>query len=202
MLSSIPLLGGCLSGMRSKPQTEWELKRYLYLVKVPGSKITKYPKNTHVLGRTHAGQLLFKTTLGRGGLLMIGLSRKTFPRWVRVTYSGPFDNTDKLISDFRGRWSSVWDPGDEYFGEVFAEYHVEVLSRIPEEVFEFVSGETKKEFRRLVINFYIDDEGVLFGWHVYVDPRIGPRKGLTYDTMHGGELYEKYPPARHRLRSD
>jgi hypothetical protein len=200
MLSSIPVLGGWLFGQSSKkPQTEWGLKRYHYLVEVPGSKITKYPKNTHVLCRTHAGELLFKTTLGRGGAFMKGLPKKTFPRWVRVTYSGPFDNRKKLISDFGQRSSTVWDPGDEYFGEVFAEYHVEVLSRIPEEVFEFVSGKTKKERRLLVISFYIDDEGVLFGWHVYVDP--GSR-GLRYDTMHGGELYEKYPPARRRLRSD
>lgn len=111
-----------------------------------------------------------------------GGSKMSFPRWVRVT------------------WRE--DPGIDYKhgvfvgGTVIGDYTIEVLSRIPEEIFAYAGA---ARGRVIVMRFRIKDDGVLLAWDVQetvTHPSGG--RGLVA-SMHGGDFpcetspYQSHP---------
>ena len=79
--------------------------------------------------------------------------------------------------------------------EVIAEHHVEVLSRIPEEVFEFLYAKRDPKLSRVIrLKFRIKEDGVLFGWDVQQRDRGWPSNtvgGLKYGMM-GGDFLDDW----------
>lgn len=126
---------------------------------------------------SNAGNWVFSTytlTATGGGNLSFGGSPKVaFPRWVRVTWrQGPGIDKDYKNGVFIG-------------GTIIGDYKVEVLSRIPKEVFQYIAA---ARGRVIVLRFRIKDDGVLFAWDVQervVHPNGG--RGLVF-SMHGGEF--------------
>lgn len=102
-----------------------------------------------------------------------GGTQMSFPRWVRVTWrKGP-----GLDYDFKnGRFVG---------GTVVGDYKVEVLSRIPEDVFKYVAAARS---RVIVLRFRVKDDGVLLAWDVQetvAHPSGG--RGFVF-SMHGGDF--------------
>jgi len=109
-----------------------------------------------VSATTDAGNEIFSasamTPQGGGGTNAFGGgTNMSFPRWVRVTWrEGP-----GIDMDFkRGGWIG---------GTIIGDYTVEVLSRIPPDVFRYVAAAPG---RVIVLKFRLKDDGVLFAWAV------------------------------------
>ena len=124
---------------------------------------------------TDAGNSVFGSavlTPSGGGVRTIGGGTKmSFPRWVRVTWrQGPGVDMDFKNGEFVG-------------GTVIGDYNVEVLSRIPEEIFRYVAAAPG---RTIVLKFRIKDDGVLFAWGVY--ERFAD--GTVAYKMEGGDKVE------------
>lgn len=122
---------------------------------------------------TDAGNRLFgssqMTQQGGGGTSAVGGgSKMSFPRWVRVTWrEGP-----GIDMDFKhGGWTG---------GTVVGDYTVEVLSRIPAEIFTYV---TAARGRAIVLRFRLKDDGVLLAW----DVQESYGSGWVY-SLHGGDF--------------
>jgi len=99
------------------------------------------------------------STSGYGGATM-GL-----PRWVRFT------------------WRAGVLPGQyETTGTIVGDYRVEVRSRIPPAVFDYIAAGPG---RTLVLRFRIKDDGVLLAWDVRESSANG--QGWNY-SMHGGDF--------------
>ena len=101
-----------------------------------------------------------------------GGSKMSFPRWVRVT------------------WRE--DPGIDYKhgvfvgGTIIGDYTIEVLSRIPEEVFAYAGA---ARGRVIVTRFRIKDDGVLLAWDVQETVTHPPSGGNGWVwSMHGGDF--------------
>lgn len=97
-----------------------------------------------------AGNDLYSSNIYKQGIrheLSFGASSNmSFPRWVNVTWrKGPGVDLDLEHGGFSG-------------GTVVGNYKVEVLSRIPDEVFRYVSASRN---RAIVLRFRIEDDGVL-----------------------------------------
>jgi hypothetical protein len=102
-----------------------------------------------------------------------GGSQMSFPRWIHVTWR----NGPGLDYDFNnGRFVG---------GTIIGDYKIEVLSRIPDEVFRYVAA---ARGRVIVLRFRIKDDGVLLAWDVQetvVHPSGG--RGFVF-SMHGGDF--------------
>lgn len=166
LLAVIPLfvwLTAC--AQPGKPETDQELRGMGMVVAyalAPGAS-----QKEGVQAITDAGNRLFGPSLmnqqGGGVSSSGGGSKMSFPRWVRVTW-----REDTTSGE---RWTT---------GKVVGDHKVEVLSRIPEEVFAYVAAAPG---RAIVLRFWLQDDGVLFAWDVQVD-QVGHH---TY-TMHGGDF--------------
>ena len=168
IVASVPFLGGWMWGKRGKPQTDAELKRWGFIVAIDSYDATL---KGNAIGVTDAGARIILQGFNQGGAqsaFSAGTSGGRFPRWVHVTYRGPFDHV--------GATEKWWDKG-----EILAEYHIEVLSRIPEEVFEYVLAKREQPesggriLRAIRLKFRITDNGVLFGWDVEERIVDGPK---------------------------
>jgi hypothetical protein len=110
----------------------------------------------------------------------------SLPRWVEVTYREMTILNE--INPYTGRESHSYSTG-----KTLAEYHVEVLSRIPEEVFKFAVAQRKpKLWRAIRLKFRIKEDGVLFGWDVQEMDFRTPNGGIKY-AMIGGDFLDKWP---------
>lgn len=166
MFGLFPYLIGCAHA--GKPESNRELRRAGGIVVedklYPGAK----PKEG-VQGISDTGRELFAHALltSKGGTTS-SLGNAPFPRWVDVTW--------------RENMTSNLPPYTT--GKVIGNYRVEVLSRIPEEVFEYV-GSGRGAIR---LQFRIKDDGVLLAWDVQesvIHPRGG--SGFVY-SLHGGDF--------------
>jgi len=107
------------------------------------------------VGANNAGNETFSTAIltptGGGTSSFGGGTKMSFPRWVRVTWrEGP-----GIDMDFkRGGWIG---------GTIIGDYKVDVLSRIPPDVFRYVGAAPG---RVIVLKFRLKDDGVLFAWAV------------------------------------
>ena len=184
MAPGVLLSSGCAAGnnLSRKPQTDQELKGMGYIA--ANDQIDPLPvppkglEGVRVYGFTDTGVQIIGTWFGRkrGGVGIFGGA--TFPRWVRVTYRGEI--TDPLTKR------------NIYKGDVFAEYHIEVLSRIPEEVFAFLYAPRDPELKRAIrLKFRIKADGVLFGWDVE-QMNLGrpPQMGNIKYAMMGGDFLD------------
>jgi hypothetical protein len=81
-----------------------------------------------------------------------------FPRRVRVTWrTGDDIDFDKINGGWKG-------------GRVVGDYTVDVLDRIPEDVFAYTRA---KRGRSIVLHFRLKDDGVQFAWDVQEASAIG-----------------------------
>jgi hypothetical protein len=86
-----------------------------------------------------------------------------FPQWVQVT------------------WREGVTPGEYWTtGTVVGSYRVDVLNRIPAEVFALAKAEPN---RAIKLQFRVKDNGVLLAWTVEEH-----RKGGYVDILHGGDF--------------
>jgi len=130
-------------------------------------------EEVRVEGVSDAGNNIISTWFGREGANLShfgGGTNMSFPRWVLVKYRG------LILDPLTGK--------KKYRGDVLAEYHVEVLSRIPGEVFKVASA---KRGRAIRLKFRIKEDGVLFGWDV--QEMNLEKKTLKYD-MIGGDFLD------------
>lgn len=118
-------------------------------------------------GRRLFGQarLLAPPALGMGG----GTSSGGYglPKWVRVTW-----REGKIIQRYDPVTKSQWTGGT-----IIGDYTVEVASRIPQEVLEYVS---QGKGRAIRLAFCMMDDGVLLAWSVQ------ERNGHL--SLHGGDF--------------
>jgi hypothetical protein len=151
-----------------KPQTDRELRGMGFVVVYKLDSGASEKEGVNAL--TDAGNRLFGASLmnqrGGGGTSAIGGgSKMSFPRWVRVT------------------WRENTIPGERWTtGKVVGDYTVEVLSRIPEEVFTYAAA---ARGRAIVLRFRLKDDGVLLAWDVQESSANG--QGWIYK-MHGGDF--------------
>jgi hypothetical protein len=114
---------------------------------------------------TDTGAEIFgKATLSErnGGLSSFGGTVR-FPEWVQVT------------------WREGVKPGEYWTtGTVVGSYRVDVLNRIPAEVFALAKAEPN---RAIKLQFRVKDNGVLLAWTVEEH-----RKGGYVDILHGGDF--------------
>lgn len=148
-----------------KPQTDRQLRGMgavvMYML-APGVS-----DKQGVEGVSDAGSRLFGSSYlnpKNGGVSSLG--GVSFPRWVRVTW--------------RKDMTSNWPPYTT--GKIVGDYKVEVLSRIPPEVFNYVSA---ARGRTIVLKFRIQDDGVQFAWAVQ-EPN--PKGGAWVYKMEGGDF--------------
>ena len=191
MAPGVLLSSGCAAGnnLSRKPQTDQELKGMGYIA--ANDQIDPLPippdglENVYVNGITDIGAWIFSTWFGkrRGGVSIFGGA--TFPRWVKVTYRAPSKPNDPDYLDPR------IDPWLK--GKVLAEYHIEVLSRIPEDVFNFTFA---KRGRAIRLKFRIKVDGVLFGWDVQDMYLEIPDSPIKYAMMGGDFLDNMGRPFR------
>jgi hypothetical protein len=78
-----------------------------------------------------------------------------FPKWVQVTWRKPIIN--KRISSTGATYETL------DFGDIVGNYRVEVLSRIPEELFTQASAAPG---RTIKLHFLMKDDGVLLAWSI------------------------------------
>lgn len=101
---------------------------------------------------TDAGNQMFspsKLNPENGGISSFGGGTKmSFPRWVRVTWRIGVDEKSGLY------WTT---------GTVAGDYKIDILNRIPPEVFDYASASSG---RAIVLKFRIKDDGVQFAWAV------------------------------------
>jgi len=126
---------------------------------------------------TDAGNGLFShlklTQTGGSTSSFGGSTNMSFPRWVNVRWrSGPGIHTVPNYEEFEG-------------GTIAGDYTIEVLNRIPEEVFKYADS---GRGRAIVLHFRIKDDGVLLAWEVQetvLHPSGG--RGLVF-SLHGGDF--------------
>jgi hypothetical protein len=166
MLASLPLftiLGAC--GSTGKPQSDRELKGMGMVIKydlAPGAA----PKSG-VEALTDAGNRLFgpsTLTHRNPGTSSMASAKMSFPRRARIT------------------WRENTEPGKYWTtGTVVGDYTVEVLSRLPDELFSQVKAGPR---RAIVLWFRLADDGVQFAWEIQVG---GGQGGYQY-IHHGGDF--------------
>jgi hypothetical protein len=171
--SLFPWLTAC--AQTGKPQADRELQGMGMVVVyklAPGTS-----KKAGVQALNDAGNQMFSASSmsqqGGGGTSSVGGSSKmSFPRWVRVTWrEGP-----GIDMDFKnGGWIG---------GTIVGDYKVEVLSRIPAEIFTYVAA---ARGRAIVLRFRLKDDGVLLAWDVQESSANG--QGWVY-RMHGGDFQD------------
>lgn len=167
------LAGGAHAG---KPESDRQLRR-------PGGIVVTYElakgasNKEGVQAVSDSGYRLFGPALlnpKNGGIF--GLGNAPFPRRVDVTWR---EGTDQAAGLY---WTT---------GKIAGNYRIEVLSRIPTEVFEYVAsgrGTIRLQFR-------IRDDGVLLAWDVQ---ESAPGAGWVY-SLHGGDFpcetspYQSHP---------
>ncbi len=114
---------------------------------------------------TDTGAQIFASSTmneSNGGLSAYGGTVR-FPKWVQVT------------------WREGVAPGQYWTtGTVVGSYRVEVLSRIPAELFSQVQAAPD---RAIKLHFLVKDDGVLFAWSVEEH-----RKGAFVELFHGGDF--------------
>lgn len=170
---AMPVLTAC--AQTGKPQTDRELRGRGMVVEF-GLARGASPKEG-VGAVSDAGNDLYSSNICKQGirheLSFAESSNMSFPRWVHVTWrKGPGVDLDLKHGGFVG-------------GTVIGNYKVEVLSRIPEKVFRYVSA---ARGRAIVLRFRIKDDGVLLAWDVQetvMHPSGG--RGLVF-SMHGGDF--------------
>ena|GEM_PF-2254394 len=190
VLASVPFVGGWLT-KRGKPQTDQELKGMGYIVVIDQyEKLAEEPSGgyVYVTGITDAGNWIISTRVGKGESHSSfgGGGNMSFPRWVKVYYRKLANPEDigKKIDPLTGRKIDTLSQGD-----IFAEHHVEVLSRIPEEVFEFLYASPDPKLKRAIrLKFRIKEDGVLFAWDVQQMDFRTPDGGLQFAMMGGDFL--------------
>ena len=140
------LLAACAHA--GKPQTARQLRGMGMVVEHKLAKGAGTKEGVQAV--SDAGNEVFATSMltSEGGETSSigGGSNMSFPRWVRVTWR---ENTIPGT-----RWTT---------GTVTGDYKVDVLSRIPDEVFTYAAA---KRGRAIVLKFRIKDDGVLFAWAV------------------------------------
>ncbi|HRQ55935.1 MAG TPA: hypothetical protein PLN31_00820 [Azoarcus taiwanensis] len=156
-----PLVAACAG--TSKPDTDREMRGMGFVV-VYELAGTATPKEG-VAAISDTGYRLFGPSIlnhQNGGVNTIGGGSKiSFPRWVDVT------------------WREGTTPGSRWeTGTVVGNYRIDVLSRIPREVFDYA-----KMHGALRLQFRIKDDGVLFAWDVQISGG-----GRFYYAMHGGDF--------------
>lgn len=156
-----PLVAACAG--TSKPDTDREMRGMGFVV-VYELAGTATPKEG-VAAISDTGYRLFGPSIlnhQNGGVNTIGGGSKiSFPRWVDVT------------------WREGTTPGSRWeTGTVVGNYRIDVLSRIPREVFDYA-----KKHGALRLQFRIKDDGVLFAWDVQISGG-----GRFYYAMHGGDF--------------
>lgn len=161
MFGLFPYLMGCAHA--GKPASDRELRRTGGIVVTYG--LAKGASNKEgVQAISDSGYRLFGPSLlnpKNGGTLSLG--NAPFPRWVDVT------------------WREDTTPGERWTtGKIIGNYRVEVLSRIPEELFEYVNS-GKGAIR---LQFRIKDDGVLLAWDVQESEEGA---GWVY-SLHGGDF--------------
>lgn len=170
----------------AKPQTDRELHGRGMVIEF-GLASGSSPKEG-VGAVSDAGNDLYSSDIYKQGIrhvLSFGAgSNMSFPRWVQVTWrKGPGVYLDLKHGGFIG-------------GTVIGDYKVEVLNRIPEDLFRYVSA---ARGRAIVLRFRVKDDGVLLAWDVQetvIHPSGG--RGLVF-SMHGGDFpcetspYQPYP---------
>ena len=167
MGSLLPWLTAC--AQLGKPQTDRELKGMGMVVVyklAPGAS-----EKIGVQALNDVGNQMFATASmserGGGGTSSVGGSNMSFPRWVRVTWREGVESGKY--------WTS---------GKVVGDYTVEVLSRIPAEIFTYVAAASG---RAIVLRFRLKDDGVLLAWDVQESSSNG--YGWSYK-MHGGDFLD------------
>ncbi|MBJ7312023.1 hypothetical protein ACFOLJ_27930 [Rugamonas sp. CCM 8940] len=183
-MTAISSLAACAH--TGKPQTDSELRGMGMVLEsqlAPGAR----PKDA-VLARTDAGNRVFAhgrllASSGNSISSIGGGTNMSFPRWVRVTW--------------REGSNIQYEDGRFVGGTVVGDYKVEVLSRIPDEVFRYANSAPGRGIR---LSFRIKDDGVLLAWDVQetvVHHPTGAR-GFVY-SMHGGDFpcetspYQSHP---------
>lgn len=174
LLWVMPLLAWLTAcAQTGKPQTDRELRGMGMVVMYALAPGASEKKGVNAI--TDAGNRLFgPATLNskNGGKNSVGGSKMSFPRWVRVTWrEGPGIEMD-------------WKNGGWKGGRVIGDYTVEVLRRIPDEVFAYASA---AHGRAIVLRFRLKDDGVLLAWDVQESSPNG--QGWLY-TMHGGDFLD------------
>ena len=176
---SMLILAAC--AQTGKPQTDRELRGRGMVVVFDLAKGAT--RKVGVSALSDAGNSLFSpatlTQTGQG-TLSFGGSNMSFPRWVRVTWREGVNEKAGLY------WTT---------GNVVGDYKVEVLSRIPEEIFSYVGA---GRGRAIVLRFRIKDDGVLLAWDVQetvVHPSGAPFGAFVF-SMHGGDFPCENSPNR------
>lgn len=167
-----------------KPQTDRDLKGMGMVVVYKLAEDASEKSGVQALNQ--AGNQMFASAVlnpRNGGVSSIGgNSKMSFPRWVRVTWR---EGTD-IRSDYKnGGWIG---------GKVAGDYTIEVLSRIPAELFEYVSA---ARGRAIVLRFRLKDNGVLLAWDVQETLPIpgctrsyGETCTALHYKMHGGDFLD------------
>jgi hypothetical protein len=173
LLLTMPLLAWLTAcAQTGKPQADRELRGMGIVVMYALAPGVSNKEGVQAI--TDAGNQMFASSIlnpKNGGVSSVGGgSNMSFPRWVRVTWrKGP-----GIDMDFKnGGWTG---------GTVAGDYAVEVLSRIPDEVFTYA---TAARGRAIVLRFRLKDDGVLLAWDVQESSPNG--QGWLYK-MHGGDF--------------
>jgi len=144
-LASICLAACAQTG---KPQTDRELKGMGMVVEYMLAPGIRDKQGVQALNDT-GNQMFVSSNLNpkNGGISSFGGgTNMSFPRWVRVT------------------WRENTTPGERWTtGTIAGDYTVEVLSRIPPDVFRYVAAAPG---RVIVLKFRLKDDDVLFAWAV------------------------------------
>ena len=169
----MPALTAC--AQTTKPQTDHDLRGRGMVVDSRLAKGATQKEGLNAIsdaGNEIFSHLLLTPTGGEISSFGGGLNM-SFPRWVQVTWrQGPGIHMDFKRGGFFG-------------GMVIGDYKVEVLSRIPEEVFQYVGA---GRGRAIVLRFRIKDDGVLLAWDVQETVRHpSGGRGLVF-SMHGGDF--------------
>ena len=150
-----------------KPQTTRDLKGMGMVIRyelAPGAS-----EKEGVSALTDAGNSLFGKSIldvrSGGTSTSGGGTNMSFPRWVRVTW-----RKNTVAGE---RWTT---------GTVVGDYTIEVLSRIPDEVFRYVAAAPGRVIKLI---FRIKDDGVLLAWEVQ---ETSPRGHSWVFKMHGGDF--------------
>jgi hypothetical protein len=154
MSALITSLNGCALAV-DKPSASFVVRYDL----APGAKDKK-----GLMAKTDSGSELFASstqTERNGGVNSFGGTVK-LPNSVQVTWR------ENITGDY---WTT---------GTVIGNYRVEVMSRIPEEVFKAVNAAPQ---RAIKLHFLVKDNGVLFAWSIEEQVKNGFR-----ESMHGGDF--------------
>jgi hypothetical protein len=182
LVVALPTFVACTT-VGKKPQTDSELRGKGMII---DSRLAKGATSKEAVeGISDAGNEIFGfallTPTGGDTSSFGGGTKMSFPRWVHVTWrQGP------IKMNYRNN--------GYVGGTIIGDYKVEVLSRIPEDVFKYVA---EAHGRAIVLRFRIKDDGVLFAWDVQervVHPSGG--RGLVF-SLHGGDF-----PCENNPRTD